>query len=766
MKTFLTAALTALLFIAGAHAQPATSGAGLSVTGPVGLPAGQTMGGVTTANLVCDGATDNAALLAALLTSAAASNGTIYIPPAKLACMFASSVTVPDGVGIIAWPGSVVLKAKTGNVSSPLLLSFSGAVIGNNIYGITEDGGGTGFANTNNVNTVFNSNNVIFDHVTIQNTAGIGALFSTTVTNSGVRDSIFSNVGASYNATFTGTISGTTLTFPSNTGTVFIGQGIGGAGVVAGTSIVSGSGLSWVVSISQSVGPVAMTASLERQGIAFCCGVNLDTGGGLSPTTSSISGTTMTTGNSVAGIVGMYVYSNSTGSLPDTKVVSGSGTSWVVSQSQTVSGAHLVAANNSGNFVKNNSNISNCGIDCVSYTQQRNFAAENNFITSPGIGGAGIYDHSNDTSTVVGNIIFGTPTSGNGIDQAATFHTVITGNSSKNNGGSGIAYGYASHGVISGNISNNNGQNGLTGEGTSVAGLFLTGTTSPITSVVVTGNDFSDVQTTPTQQFGIEMQTASTFSNIQIDANNNMIGNVVSPYSSLLTPLPSNFTNTTVPSASSGFSATVTMPVASPGVVTWTAHNLKCLAPVYFSTSGALPTGLTAFVPVYVTCGASLTTNTFQVSSTLANALAGTSINFTGAPSGTQTGHYQVIPSSGAALDVLGLSLPAGNYVCSAVVIPYYGGATSVTIAAAWIGTAGGSALPYSSGTYATNVAGLTDGLVSWNSAAIVTPQMSLTTPPVRISLTAAGMAVLSYQATYTVSSETLSASMTCIPSR
>lgn len=232
-------------------------------------------------------------------------------------------------------------------------------------------------------------------------------------------------------------------------------------------------------------------------------------------------------------------------------------------------------------------------------------------------------------------------------------------------------------------------------------------------------------------------------------------------------PLSPTMTNTTVPAGASAFSATVTTAVASPGVVGWTGHLFKCLAPLYFSNSGgALPTGLTAFATVYVTCGSSLTANTFQVSSTTANALAGTSINFTGSSTGTQTGHYQMIPSSGVAVDVVGIALAAGNYLCSGNVIPYYGGSTSVTLAAAWISSAGASPQPYSAGTFATNAAGLTTGFTSWTEAAIVTPQMTLNVPPVYITLASPGMAVLAYEATYTVSSESLTANVLCTPAR
>lgn len=68
-------------------------------------------------------------------------------------------------------------------------------------------------------------------------------------------------------ASFTGTISGTALTVSSVTGTIAAGQLLNGVGVTAGMYIVSGSGLSWVVSSSQSIGPIAMTS--ESPGVSY-----------------------------------------------------------------------------------------------------------------------------------------------------------------------------------------------------------------------------------------------------------------------------------------------------------------------------------------------------------------------------------------------------------------------------------------------------------------------------------------------------------------
>lgn len=68
-------------------------------------------------------------------------------------------------------------------------------------------------------------------------------------------------------ATFTGAISGTALTVSSVSGTIAIGQTVLDAAglVLPGTTIVSGSGTSWVVSLSQTVTSEAMVTALPNQ---------------------------------------------------------------------------------------------------------------------------------------------------------------------------------------------------------------------------------------------------------------------------------------------------------------------------------------------------------------------------------------------------------------------------------------------------------------------------------------------------------------------
>jgi hypothetical protein len=82
--------------------------------------------------------------------------------------------------------------------------------------------------------------------------------------------------------------------------------------------------------------------------------------------------------------------------------------------------------------------------------------------------------------------------------------------------------------------------------------------------------------------------------------------------------------------------ATITVTIATPAVVSWTGHGLAEGAPVVFTTTGALPTGITAGTTYYVskTPGA----NSFNISTSVANAAAGTLVATSGSQSGTHTG--------------------------------------------------------------------------------------------------------------------------------
>ena len=92
--------------------------------------------------------------------------------------------------------------------------------------------------------------------------------------------------------------------------------------------------------------------------------------------------------------------------------------------------------------------------------------------------------------------------------------------------------------------------------------------------------------------------------------------------------------DTTLPSMPVGNStnSTVTIDIATPALIHWTAHGLIAGTPVVFSTTGALPTGIDN-VHVYYVIAAGLVDDAFEISATV----DGDAINTSGTQSGTQT---------------------------------------------------------------------------------------------------------------------------------
>jgi hypothetical protein len=77
-----------------------------------------------------------------------------------------------------------------------------------------------------------------------------------------------------------------------------------------------------------------------------------------------------------------------------------------------------------------------------------------------------------------------------------------------------------------------------------------------------------------------------------------------------------------------------TITIANPAVITKTAHGLTNSERVRFTTTGALPTGITTGVDYIITV---IDANTFKLSTSVANALAGTDIITTGTQSGVHS---------------------------------------------------------------------------------------------------------------------------------
>lgn len=84
-------------------------------------------------------------------------------------------------------------------------------------------------------------------------------------------------------------------------------------------------------------------------------------------------------------------------------------------------------------------------------------------------------------------------------------------------------------------------------------------------------------------------------------------------------------------------SATVTMTIASPGVVSWTNHGLLATTAIVFTTTGALPTGVTPGTTYYV-IAAGLAANAFQFSTSSGGSAVNTSGSQSGVHTATRTG--------------------------------------------------------------------------------------------------------------------------------
>lgn len=95
---------------------------------------------------------------------------------------------------------------------------------------------------------------------------------------------------------------------------------------------------------------------------------------------------------------------------------------------------------------------------------------------------------------------------------------------------------------------------------------------------------------------------------------------------------------------------TFTVTIASPAVFSATAHGLVLNDTVIFSTTGALPTGLTAGTTYYI-ISAGLTTNAFEVSTSQ----GGSAVNTSGTQSGTHT--FRITTGDGTGVGGQGLAI-------------------------------------------------------------------------------------------------------------
>lgn len=234
---------------------------------------------------------------------------------------------------------------------------------------------------------------------------------------------------------------------------------------------------------------------------------------------------------------------------------------------------------------------------------------------------------------------------------------------------------------------------GAIGGGTPGSGAFTTlSATGVITSTLATGTaPFTVASTTNVANLNASSLGGATF------ASPGAIGGTVASAGSFTTL---NATGLITPSTTSGVkgtaaadtaiagsvgetpalncpaasTATITVTIATPAVVTWSSHpfsgaeissgNWTC-AINFTNSGGALPTGIVAGTNYFIV-GSTLSGDTFQISDTVAHALAGTNIVATsGSQSGTQTGWMGGFMANGSNIVVGAMNLSAGDYDCT-----------------------------------------------------------------------------------------------------
>lgn len=230
-------------------------------------------------------------------------------------------------------------------------------------------------------------------------------------------------------------------------------------------------------------------------------------------------------------------------------------------------------------------------------------------------------------------------------------------------GGTGIANNAASTITISGNFSTT-----LTVSGATSVTLPTSGTLTTLATVTSTANTFTAAQRgafsalTDAGTVAIDLSLANNY-NLVLGGNRTLgvPTNAVAGQTGAITvrqditgsrtlsyAWPYVFPSGTAPTLSTGklvmdqlyycvnnySTATVTVTIATPAVMTWTAHGLASGQRIQLTTTGALPTGLSINTTYWVTV---IDANTFNLSTSLANAQTATFINTTGSQSGVHT---------------------------------------------------------------------------------------------------------------------------------
>jgi hypothetical protein len=183
-------------------------------------------------------------------------------------------------------------------------------------------------------------------------------------------------------------------------------------------------------------------------------------------------------------------------------------------------------------------------------------------------------------------------------------------------------------------------------------------------------------------------------------------------------------------------SATVTISNASPAVVSDTGHGLSIGSVLNFATTGALPAGLSVGTNYYVSAQG-FSANSYSVSTSVANALAGISVNTSDAGSGTHTRVSNAVVASVTNIDLVGISLSPGDWVVSGNMRFSPGATTTVNSYQGGVNTVSATLPPI-----------MDIGILGYN-ALVLANASGVVAPPRRISLAATTIVYLVARANF-----------------
>jgi hypothetical protein len=174
-------------------------------------------------------------------------NSAMLIQNALATATFTGALSTTGG------PSVLTVSGVTGTITPLMTVTGTGVAVNTIITAYGSGTGGAGTYITNNIQTVSS------EAMTGTAVSGISTIGTDIGCTNG--DVLILSNGTPVTATFTGSISGTTLTTSAVTGTIAIGMTVTGSTVTSGTIITAGSGSTWTVNNSQTVGSESMTGT-------------------------------------------------------------------------------------------------------------------------------------------------------------------------------------------------------------------------------------------------------------------------------------------------------------------------------------------------------------------------------------------------------------------------------------------------------------------------------------------------------------------------